>query len=336
MIRNKKVIIIAEACDNHFGKYSNAKKMVIGAKRAGADVVKFQHHLPDEEMLAQVPKSSNFKMSLYDFLKKYSLSINDHKKLIMFCKKIGIKYLCTPFSLKAADELLKIKVKWFKVGSGEFTDTPFVKKLLSFDKPTILSTGMSTQDEIQMIYRLIKKSKNKNVALMHCTSEYPPNKKDLNLGFIRKLKKKYPDLVIGHSDHTNDIVSSIGAVAIGAKIIEKHVYLNNKNYGPDKDVSISFSQFSLMVKMIRSLEQSLGSEKKVFQKEKQIRKWATRSLVSLNDIKKNQIIQKKDVWSKRPGTGIPSRFMNKVLGTKAITNIKKNTLIPKKQLKIFK
>ena len=192
IFNNKKVIIIAEACDNHFGDVKNAKKMVILAKKAGADVIKFQHHLADEEMLKNVPKSSNFKMSLYNFLKKYSLKLSDHLLLKNFCKKIGIEYLCTPFSYKAAEELNKIGVKWFKVGSGEFTDTPFIKKLLKFNKPTILSTGMSTIKEIEMINNIIKKQKNKKIAFMNCTSEYPPVLEDLNLGFIQILKKKIP------------------------------------------------------------------------------------------------------------------------------------------------
>jgi sialic acid synthase SpsE len=332
ILKKNKVIIIAEACDNHFGNLKNAKQMVLQAKKAGADVIKFQHHLPDEEMLKNVPKSSNFKMSLYDFLKKYSLTIDDHKKLKKYCKKIGILFLCTPFSYKASIELNKIGVEWFKIGSGEFTDTPFVKKILKFNKPVILSTGMSTLDEIEMMYKIVSKQKNKKVAFMNCTSEYPPILEDLNLGFIPKLIKKYPRLVIGHSDHTNDILSCIGAVALGAKIIEKHVNLDNKNYGPDRDVSISFKKFSQMVKLIRNLEKSLGSKKKIYNKEKQIRKWATRSIVSIKDIKKGQIIKKDDIWSKRPGTGIPSRYMDKIIGSKAKVNIKKNILIKKFQI----
>lgn len=332
IFNNKKVIIIAEACDNHFGDVKNAKKMILLAKKAGADVIKFQHHLADEEMLKNVPKSSNFKMSLYNFLKKYSLKLSDHLLLKNFCKKIGIEYLCTPFSYKAAEELNKIGVKWFKVGSGEFTDTPFIKKLLKFNKPTILSTGMSTIKEIEMISNIIKKQKNKKIAFMNCTSEYPPVLEDLNLGFIPILKKKYPQIKIGHSDHTNDILSSIAAVALGARIIEKHVNLDNKNYGPDRDVSISFKKFSQMVNSIRKLEKSLGTEKKIYKKEKQIRRWATRSIVSIRDIQKNQRISSKDVWSKRPGTGIPSRYMSKIIGKKAKKFIKKNTLIKKSQL----
>ncbi len=334
LLDQKKIIIIAEACDNHFGSLRNAKQMVTKAKQAGADVIKFQHHLPYEEMLKSVPKSSNFKMSLYDFLIKYSLKLSDHAELKKYCKQIGIEYLCTPFSYKAAQELDKIGVKWFKIGSGEFTDTPFVQKILKFNKPVIFSTGMSTIQEIDMIHNIIKKQRNKNIAFMNCTSEYPPILKDLNLGFIQEMTKKYSNIKIGHSDHTNDILSSIAAVALGAKIIEKHVNLDNKNYGPDRDVSISFKKFSEMVRSIRIVEQSLGKEKKIYKKEKQIRVWASRSIVSLRDINKNEKITSKDIWSKRPGTGIPSRYMGKLIGQKAKKFIKKNTLIKKSQVRI--
>ena len=334
ILNQKKTIIIAEACDNHFGSLKNAKEMVLNAKRAGADVIKFQHHLADEEMLSKVPKSSNFNMTLYDFLKKYSLKLTDHYELLKYSKKIGIKYLCTPFSLKAAQELNKIGVKWFKIGSGEFTDTPFIKEVLKFNKPVIFSTGMSTVGEINMVYNIIKKQNNKDIAFMNCTSEYPPILKDLNLGFIQELKKKYPSIVIGHSDHTNDIITSIGAVALGAKIIEKHVNLDKKNYGPDKDVSINFKNFATLVKYIRILEQSLGKEKKIYQNEKQIRRWATRSIVSIKDIKKGEKITLKNIWSKRPGTGIPSRYMSKIIGKKKKKIIKKNTLLNKTQVEI--
>ena len=127
MISNlKRTLIIAEGCDNHFGKLDNAKKMVLMAQKSGADVIKFQHHLPDEEMLPDVYKSKNFKSSLYNFLKKYSLKIKDHYELKKYCKKNKIQYLCTPFSAKAALELNEIGVSCFKIGSGEFSDLPFI------------------------------------------------------------------------------------------------------------------------------------------------------------------------------------------------------------------
>ena len=153
-LNSKKTIVIAEACDNHFGSLDNAKKMVIEAKKSGADVIKFQHHIPDEEMLPIVPKSKNFKLSLYDFLKKYSLKLKDHYELLKFTKRHKIKYLCTPFSLKAAHELNEMGVEWYKIGSGEFTDLPFIREVLKFKKPVIFSTGMSTINEIDKVYNL--------------------------------------------------------------------------------------------------------------------------------------------------------------------------------------
>ena len=330
MIKFKKCQIVAEGCDNHFGKLSNAKKMVDLAKKANCDMIKFQHHLPDEEMLRKVPKSKNFDISLYDFLKKYALKIDDHKKLLKYCNEKKIKYLCTPFSFKAAEELNDIGVKWFKMGSGEFLDTPFIEKIIKFNKPLILSTGMSTIKEINFIYNFLVKKRFFKFTFMNCTSEYPPVLKDINLGFIKKMIVKYPKATIGHSDHTNNIYTSIGAVANGAKIIEKHVYLDGLNNGPDKDVSISFKQMANLVEAIRDVEAASGSLKKINPKEKIIRKWAHRSIVSIKDIKKGEKLSYNNIWSKRPGIGIPSHKMKNVIGRFAKKDIKKDSLINKK------
>ena len=236
----KKTMLIAEACENHFGKLSNAKKMIKEAKKSGADYVKFQHHIPEEEMLKKVPKSKNFNISLYNFLKKNSLKIYDHEILKNYCKVIGIKYLCTPFCLKAAHELNEIGVDMFKIGSGEFTDLPFINGVLKLKKPVIFSTGMTTPKEMMKIYKFIKSRSHSEFAFLNCTSEYPPRYEDLNLNYIKKMISNFKGTVIGHSDHTNDIYSSLAAVTLGAKIVEKHVYLDNLNYGPDRHVSISF------------------------------------------------------------------------------------------------
>ena len=165
---------------------------------------------------------------------------------------------------------------------------------------------------------------------MNCTSEYPPLLKDINLGFIKKLIKKYPSITIGHSDHTNDIFTSIGAACFGAKIIEKHVYLDGLNNGPDKDVSINFEQLSTLVKGIRDLEIANGSTKKINHREKIIRKWAHRSIVTIKNIQKGEKLTYENIWSKRPGIGIPSYKMKSVIGRIARRSIKKDSLINKK------
>jgi sialic acid synthase SpsE len=333
MISNlKRTLIIAEGCDNHFGKLDNAKKMVLMAKKSGADVIKFQHHIPDEEMLPDVHKSKNFKSSLYNFLKKYSLKINDHYELKKYCKKNKIQYLCTPFSAKAALELNEIGVNCFKIGSGEFSDLPFIGSVCKLNKPVILSTGMSDLKEIIEVSKFLKKFKNK-FAIMNCTSEYPPIYEDINIGFIEVLKKKLPNFVIGHSDHTNTIYTSLAAVARGAKIIEKHVYLDGKNFGPDRDVSISFKQLREMVDAIRKIEIALGDKKRIYKKEEEIVKWAKRSLVTTKELRAGELIKVGDIWSKRPYTGIPSKNYYKIIGRKLKKNLKKNKILKYSDLK---
>ena len=223
-------------------------------------------------------------------------------------------------------------IKWFKIGSGEFTDLPFIREVLKFKKPVIFSTGMSSINEMKMVYKFILNNKKNRFALMNCTSEYPPKLEDININFINFMKKNFSKAVIGHSDHTNDIITSLGAVAMGAKIIEKHVHLDGMNFGPDRDVSINFKNFSMLAKKIRILEKSLGEEKKVYPKEQIIRSWATRSLYVFKDISKGEKLTNKNLWSIRPGTGIPSRYYDKVIGLKAKKNIKSGTLLKLNQL----
>ena len=318
--------IIAEACDNHLGNMAVAKEMALQAKLCGADAVKFQHHLPDEEMLREgVPMSANFNMPLYDFLKKYALTLEQHYELLDYCKKIGITYLCTPFSRKAAEELNEMGVEAFKIGSGELTDIPTLKVIASFGKPMILSTGMAEISEIGETLQAVLPI-NKQVILMNCTSEYPPKYSDINLGVIKQLHDKF-DLIIGHSDHTPDIYTCFGAVAMGAKLLEKHIILDRRQPGPDQSVSIEPYELYQLVQGVRRIEEALGSNKTLQELERPIRAWAHRSVVSLVDIAKGQEIKPEMVWTKRPGTGIPAKDMEKVVGRKTKLDIPANHLI---------
>jgi len=317
--------IIAEACDNHFGKIETAIKMIDAAKEAGANAIKFQHHLPDEEMLPIIPMSDNFDEPLYDFLKKNALKLDQHIKLKEYSDKVNILYLCTPFSYKAAEEINKL-VPVFKIGSGEMTDLPSLEKISKLGKGMIISTGMSTFDEIDRTYNFII-SKKIPLALMNCISEYPPLYEDLNLLVIKEMIRRYPKALIGHSDHTGELYSSLAAITLGAKILEKHVILDKKMKGPDQKVSIDFHELKKLVDGAKKINLSLGKEKKVHQKEKQIRQWAFRSLVSIKKIPKNKIIDQEDIWCKRPGIGIPSYLMNDVIGLRTLREIEKNQLI---------
>jgi sialic acid synthase SpsE len=318
--------IIAEGCDNHLGNMDTAKEMARQAKACGADAIKFQHHLPDEEMLREgVPMSANFNMPLYEFLQRYALTLDQHAELMRYCKELDIIYLCTPFSRKAAEELLGLGVKAFKIGSGELTDLPTLKVIASFGKPMILSTGMAEWDEIEETVNTIR-SINGAIALMNCTSEYPARHEDVNLGVIRELERRF-DIVVGHSDHTPDIATSIAAAALGAKMLEKHFILDRRQPGPDQSVSIEPSELAQLVQSVRHVESALGATKKVHELEKTIRSWAHRSVVSVRPIPKGTRISDGMVWTKRPGTGIKAKFLDQVIGKVAKVDIPTDHLI---------
>ncbi len=319
--------IIAEACDNHLGNMDVAREMCLQSKLAGADAVKFQHHLADEEMLPDVPMSDNFETPLYEFLKENALTLDQHRNLMSYCQEIGIQYMCTPFSYKAAEEMCGIGLEAIKIGSGEMTDIPsLVKMSTTFNRPMIVSTGMCTFEEIDETYEALTKV-GTSLALTYCISEYPPAYEDMNLGVIQVMKNRYPKAVIGHSDHTPDLFTCFAAVTMGARIIEKHVILDKRQPGPDQSVSIDFRDLADLVNGIRKIEISLGSEKKVHHREKQIREWAFRSIVTTRFIKAGETIGEDMIWSKRPGTGIPSRLRTSILGRKAIKDIDENKLL---------
>lgn len=320
------VYVIAEACDNHLGDLAVAKEMARQAKLAGADAVKFQHHLPDEEMLPDVPMSDNFGEPLYEFLKKHALKLSDHAALIAYCADIGIQYLCTPFSYAAARELSSIGVTAFKIGSGEMTDIPSLLRIAALGRPMIVSTGMSTFDEVDLTYNALRGA-GVPLALMHCVSEYPPVYEDMNLGLIPEMRRRYPEAVIGHSDHTPDLFTCFAAVSLGASLIEKHIILDKLQPGPDQSVSIDIHELHQLVSGIRKIERALGDRKAVHGREQQIREWAFRSIVSLRPIGAGEFIREDMIWTKRPGTGIPSHRLPEIIGRTAARDIAANTLL---------
>lgn len=318
--------IIAEGCDNHLGDLDVAKEMVRQAKICGADAIKFQHHLPDEEMLRDgVPMSDNFDLPLYDFLQAHALTLDQHVELRDHCVDLGIQYLCTPFSRRAAEELHGIGVDAFKIGSGELGDLPTLEVVAGFGKPMILSTGMAEWHEIDATVEHLRPS-GTPLVLMNCTSEYPADHADVNLGVIPRMAERY-GLVIGHSDHTPDIATCIGAVAFGAHLVEKHFVLDRRQPGPDQSVSIEPWDLAQMVRSIRRVEAASGDRKTVHAKEKPIRAWALRSVVTLEPIEAGTTIREGMVWTKRPGTGIPARHLPEIIGRTARVDLPADHLL---------
>lgn len=320
------VYVIAEGCDNHLGDVGAAKEMARRAKLAGADAIKFQHHLPEEEMLPDVPMSSNFDMPLFEFLQRYALTLDEHAELMAYCADIGIQYLCTPFSWKAAQELAGLGVDAYKIGSGEMTDVPTLVRIAGLGKPMLVSTGMSTFEEIDRTYAALS-SRGTPLALFDCVSEYPPRYEDLNLGVIPAMRERYGLAVIGHSDHTPDLYTSFAAVALGACAIEKHVILDKRQPGPDQSVSIDFADLAALVDGVRKVEAAMGERKEVHEAEAPIRAWAFRSLVTTTRVRAGEVLVDGMIWSKRPGTGIPAHRMDEVIGRRAARDLEANVLL---------
>lgn len=319
------VYVIAEACDNHMGSLEMARALCRAAKYAEANAVKFQHHLPYEEMLRQGSMSDNFDEHLYDFLERNALSLEQHFELKNYCDEIGITYLCTPFSLMAAQEISDL-VPFFKIGSGEFQDRWFIDGLKMIQKPVIFSSGMSSYSEVKENVEYLLQA-NFDFALLNCLSEYPPKFHDMNLKFITQLIDEFPGVVIGHSDHTQTTFTSVLAVSLGAQIIEKHITLSEMIHGPDKDVSLNPEQFKQLVRDLRLVNQTLGSEKIINADEVPVREWAYRSVVALKDIHPGTILDLSHICTKRPGTGIPSKDYGSIVGKRATKHIAENTMI---------
>ena len=327
--------IIAEAAISHQGDFNTAKEMVIKARAAGCDAIKFQMHILNNEMLKNVKTSKNFDKPLFQTLKETELSLSNHIELMKLCKKIGIEYMCTPFSKDASDILdKKLKVNVFKIGSGELTNIPLLVHIAKKNKPMIISTGMSKLSEIKFSLNEVMKF-NKNILITHCVSAYPTPYEIVNLDLITKYKKLFK-LPVGLSDHSIGIYTSLGAVALGANLIEKHFTLNKLQSGPDHPVSLEPPELEQLVKGCNACFLAKGSQKKIHDSEKEIMIWARESVVSEKKIRKNQIIKQDMVWVKRPAPakdGIQPKDLKKVIGMKAIKDIPKDTQICWKDLK---
>lgn len=330
-LKKNKIIIIAEAGVNHNGNINLAKKLIDVASKAGADYVKFQTFDVDKLILkntkAAVYQKRNLRkdISQYSMLKKYQLSESSHKHLINHSKKKKIKFLSTAFEEKSLNLLKKYKLDYIKIPSGEITNYPFLKKISKLKQKVLLSTGMATVEEIKQALKVLKKRK-KDIIILHCTSDYPANLKDLNLNFIKKLKKLGYE--VGYSDHSSSIITPSIAIALGCKVIEKHFTLSKKLKGPDHKASLEPGELIKMISFIRDTENMLGSKNKIITKSEQKTKLLVRkSLVASKNINKGEIFSYKNITTKRPGKGISPFGIEKILGKKSFKNYKKDQFI---------
>jgi len=333
-VKKKNTLIIAEAGVNHNGSLKKALKLIDYAKIAGADIVKFQTFNPDNLLIpsakkAPYQKNKNKNETQYQMLEKLSLNLNFYKILSAYSKKKKIEFLSTAFDIKNLKMLIKLGIKRIKIPSGEITNILLLEFAAKQKLPIILSTGMSNLNEIKKAIKILTKfgKKKTQITILHCTSVYPAPFNELNLKAIKTMKKQL-GVSVGYSDHTLGTEASIAAVALGAKIIEKHFTISKKMNGPDHKASLDPKELHLMISSIRNLEKSFGNGiKKVTKSEILNRRIFRRSLVALTNINTGDLLTFKNIGMKRPGTGVSPINIHKYLGKKSSKNIKKNKLI---------
>jgi len=334
---NHPVFIIAEAGVNHNGEISIAKRLIDEAKKAGADAVKFQTFKAEElvtkdgEMADYQKRNIGEVKSQYEMIKERELSYDDFKMLKGYCDKKGILFLSTPHTIGAAD-FLESLVPLYKIGSGDLTNLPFLEMVAKKGKPIILSTGMANLGEVEEAVDIIKKTGNKEIILLHCVTDYPAPMEVINLRAMLTLKRSFKAM-IGYSDHTLGDTAVIGAVSLGAAVIEKHFTLDQNMKGPDHKASLDPEEFKIMVEEIRRIEKGLGDGiKRPTENEEKIKRVARKSIVARNNIPKYTKLKENMLEIKRPGTGIEPKYLKKLVGKKTIRHIEKDELITWKMI----
>lgn len=328
-----KVLIIAEAGVNYNGSLDLAYKMVDAAKKAGADIVKFQTGIPEKVMSRFAEKADYQKKttgeheSQLEMVRKLMLKLDDFIPLKKYCEDREIKFLSTPFDLSSIDFLDELGCNMWKIPSGEITNLPYLLRIAKTNKQVIMSTGMSTLEDVAAALDVLKKNGSGEVTLLHCTTEYPAPFSDVNLKAMNTLREQF-HCKVGYSDHTLGIEIPIAAVAMGATVIEKHFTLDRNMKGSDHKASLEPNELSAMVKAIRNIELALGTEvKKPSASEKKNMTIARKSIIAARNIKAGEILTEENLTTKRPGNGISPMKWFDVIGTKATKDFAEDELI---------
>ncbi|WP_276947875.1 N-acetylneuraminate synthase [Acetatifactor muris] len=328
-----RTLIIAEAGVNHNGNLEFAKKLALTAKNCGADIVKFQTAKLDAlvskhaQMADYQKKNIGSEMSQRDMLKKLLLTYNEFVELSAYCKEIDMCFLSTPFDMESIVFLEELGCSMWKIPSGEITNYPYLVKIAKTGKDIILSTGMSTLQEVAEALAVLRENSAGKVTLLHCTTNYPTPMEDVNLKAMLTLKDKF-SYPVGYSDHTRGIEVPIAAVALGATVIEKHFTLDRTMEGPDHKASLEPDELEAMVRAIRNIEKALGDGiKEPSTLEKPNIAVARKSIIAAAGIRAGDILTEENLTTKRPGTGISPMRWNEVLGTRAVRDFEEDELI---------
>lgn len=333
MSDNNRVLIIAEAGVNHNGDLDTALKMVDTAKAFGADIIKFQTGVLELVTSKHAPKAEYQKRetgadeSQMEMGRKITLPLSAFDKIKEHCEEVGIEFLSTPFDVVSIDYLHNLGIRLWKVPSGEITNLPYLEKIARTGMDVILSTGMSSMDEIEAALKLLKDNGAGKITLLQCTTEYPAPLEDINLRAMQTLKDTF-GVEVGYSDHTKGIEISLAAVALGASVIEKHFTLDRNMEGPDHKASLEPDEFAQLVNTIRNVEKALGSsEKKPRESEIPNKIVARKSIIAKTSIKAGDVFGEDNLTTKRPGNGISPMRWYELLGKTARKDYEEDELI---------
>lgn len=331
---NHDPLVIAEIGINHNGSLEVAKQMVDAAVGAGAEVIKHQTHVVSDEMTKAAKKviPGNADISIYDIMESCALSEADEMELMKYVESKGAIFISTPFSRAAAVRLEKMNVPAYKIGSGECNNYPLIEHVAKAGKPIILSTGMNTIESIRPAVEIFRKYK-VPYALLHCTNVYPTPPHLVRLGAMTELAEAFPDAVVGLSDHTTSNYACLGAVALGASILERHFTDSMSRVGPDIVCSMDPQALKELIVGSQILKQERGGKKGVVSEEQPTIDFAYASVVTIKNVKKGDVFTENNIWVKRPGIGeFKAKDYQGILGKRAARDIDDDMLLVKSDI----
>ncbi|GAA0104660.1 N-acetylneuraminate synthase family protein [Paraclostridium sordellii] len=321
-IENRKIgedyapLVIVEIGINHEGSLKTAFEMVDAAYEAGAEVIKHQTHVVEDEMSKAAKKviPGNTDVSIYDVMERCALNEEDETKLKEYVESKGMIFISTPFSRAAADRLERMGVKAYKIGSGECNNYPLIDHISSFGKPIILSTGMNDIESIRKSVEIMEKHGVK-YSLLHCTNLYPTPANLVRLGGMAQLQKEFPNAIVGLSDHTVNNNACLAATALGASVLERHFTDSKDRPGPDIVCSMDPKELNELIEGSKEIQQMRGGEKVAAKEEQVTIDFAFATVVTTKDLKKGDVLSKENIWVKRPGTGeIKAKHYESLIG----------------------
>lgn len=325
-ILGEQTLVIAEIGNNHDGSVRQAERMIDAAVEAGAGAVKFQTHIAAEEMLRSTPTPPHFDEPRYTFMQRMELSLDDHLRLKAFAEERGVLFFSSPFSVAAVALLEQVDVPIYKIASGEVTNPPLLEAVAATGKPVLLSTGMSGLDDIDAAVEIFRTA-GSEIVVLQCTSTYPCPPELVNLRAMVAMGERF-GCSFGLSDHTPDIYTSLGAVALGAVCVEKHFTLSRRLYGPDHHASLEPDDLRRLVDGVRQIEAAFGTGlKERDERHDAVRATFEKSVVAAVLIPEGTTIEMHMLTTKRPGNGISARRLTELVGRRATRTLEPDRLL---------